>query len=106
MITDQSTNTSQYRLYLFNIPPVAIDDGSPFTILWANHLNTIGYIDFPACHTENTGSDSAISLNTDINLPFTCGCGSTAIYGLLSVIGTFTPNSAQNFYIELSTRLG
>lgn len=101
LLTDQSANIARYRLHLFHTAPTAINDNSPYTLLWANRASRIGYIDFEACQTEGSGSDMANSQNTWVRLAFQCASGSRAIYGILELLDAFTPASAQNFYIEL-----
>ena len=106
LMTDQKTNTAQYRLHLFHTAPTAINDNDPYLLLWANRANRVGYIDFDAASTEDsTNSTAAQSLNTDVRLAFVCAAGSKKLYGILETLTDFTPASAQNFYIELTAEL-
>lgn len=103
LMTNQSTNTARFRLHLFHTSPTAINDNSPYTLLWANRANRLGYLDFASCQTEGSGSDAASALNDTVRLPFVCASGSRAVYGLLEAIDAFTPASGQLFYVELTT---
>lgn len=103
LMTNQSTNTARFRLHLFHTAPTAINDNSPYTLLWANRANRLGYVDFAACQTEGSGSDAASALNDTVRLPFVCASGSRAVYGLLEAIDAFTPASGQLFFVELTT---
>lgn len=100
--TDQTTCIARFRLHLFSASPIAIADNAPFADLWAQRTSKMGAIDFAACATEGTGSTVASSLNTTVNLAFDCMPTDTNLYGLLETLDTFTPTSAQNFYIELT----
>lgn len=102
--TDQSANTTQFRLWLFNAAPTAINDTSPFTVLYADADKRIGYIDFPACATEGSGSDCAYAMWKDIPIDFRCASASTTIYGILETKTAFTAAAGQNFHIALVFR--
>lgn len=113
LMTDQKTNTAAYRLHLFHTAPTAINDNSPYTMLYANAAYRIGMIDFPACATEDsTNSTAAASMRPSAdgssgppNLWFGCAAESRAIYGVLETTGAFTPASGQKFYVELAAIL-
>lgn len=102
LLTNQSTNTTRFRLHLYHTAPTAINDNAAFTMLWANRANRVGYIDFDSQQTEGSGSDSSNALNTTIRLAFKCATGSRVLYGLLETLGAFTPASGQLFFIELT----
>lgn len=105
IMTDQSTNTSTYRLHLYHTAPTMISDNSPFTLLWANRTSRIGTIDLGSMRTEGTGSNAAYAQNITDLLEFVCASGDRNIYGILETLVAFTPASAQNFYIELTARV-
>jgi len=105
VITDQSTNTARFRLHLFHTAPTAINDNAAYTTLWANNANKIGWIDFDAAGTEGTGSTAAESLNTSVRLKYICAAASRTIYGVLETRDAFTPASAQNFFVELTSEV-
>src|SRR5688572_28049103 len=46
-----TTANANFRLYLFNTSPTAINDNAAFTLLWANRATCIGYIDFTSMGT-------------------------------------------------------
>ena len=102
LLTDGAGTVARFRLHLFHTAPTQINDGSPFTALYANRSAGIGRIDFDACITEGTGSTAAGSLNTAVRLAFGCDAGLQAIYGILESLDPFTPASGQNFFIELT----
>jgi hypothetical protein len=104
-LTDLSSITPRLRLQLYNAAPTAINDGSAQTLLWANRLIRIGYIDFDALTTEGSGSDAAGALNTAIRLAFNCASGDRNLYGLLETRDPFTPASGQDIFIELTAEL-
>lgn len=106
LMTDQSTCTARFRLWLYQLPsaslPTAVPaDNATFPLKWANRAKRIGYIDFVALSTEGTGSDAASALSTDVRLAFGCDAADSAIYGLLEALDAFTPASGQNFYVDL-----
>lgn len=113
LFTDQKTNTAQFRLHLFHTAPTAINDNSPYTLLYANAANRIGSIDFPAMATEDaTNSTAASAMRPSFegayptpNLLFKCASDSRAIYGMLETISAFTPASGQKFYVQLGAIL-
>ena len=108
LITNQSTNVSQFRLHLFHTAPTPINDNSPYTMLWANRDKRIGMIDFPAATTEYSTSDCAAAMRPSSdgsypppNLWYKCASADTKLYGLLETLSAFTPASEQVFFIEL-----
>lgn len=109
LMTDLKTCTARMRLHLFNTAPTAIADNSPYLLLYANAANRIGSIDFPALGTEDsTNSTAAAAMRPSYDgaysapqLWYKTKSDETALYGLLETLDTFTPASAQNFYIEL-----
>jgi hypothetical protein len=112
LLTNQSTNVARFRLHLYTVAPTAIADNAPFTLLATNAANRIGYIDFPACQTEGSGSDAANSMYTigTLNnltiqspqgaIPFVSATRS--LFGILETLDAFIPASEQTFFIELT----
>lgn len=92
---------ANYRLHLYKVSTVTpINDNAQFAMLYANRLNRVGFIDFN--HTAGgTGSDSSSALTTFVNLPFVCDAAATALYGILTVTGAYTPTSGEQHMIEL-----
>lgn len=104
--TDQSACVARFRLHLFNVAnPTIANDNAAFALKWADRASYIGSIDFDACKTEGTGSDTAYSINSAVRMHFTCASGDQALYGLLETLDAFTPANAQNFRIALATDL-
>ena len=100
-----STNAAVFKLHLYKNPVTAINDNSPFTLLYANRVNRIGTITFPALSTEGANSDAAIALWTGA-LAFESRPSNNTIYGMLEVdsfTGTLTRDSLQSFFIEITT---
>jgi hypothetical protein len=97
-----ATAGASYRLHLYKVNTVtATNDNSPFPMLFANRTNRIGFIDFT--HTiAGTGSDCTFALSTFVNLPFVCDAAASAIYGILTVSGAYTPTSGEQHFIELA----
>lgn len=102
LTTDVAVTTlANFRLYLFSVAPTAIADNSPFTLLYANRLVRVGYIDF-ALGTEGTGSDCAEAVATGLLIPFKCAVTDTALYGVLVAKAAYVPGNAENFALELT----
>lgn len=99
--TNQSTNTAQFRLHLYNAAPTAIADNSPATLLFADEAKHLGWIDFPTMQTEGTGSDAAIALWTG-QISAMAAAADTTIFGVLETKTAFTPASGQQFAVRLS----
>jgi hypothetical protein len=76
---------AQIRLHLYHTAPTAVNDNAAFTLLYANAVNRVGYIDFPALETGGTGSDAAAAIWFDLPIPFRCARGSRALYGVAVV---------------------
>lgn len=95
-----------FRLHLYHTAPTAINDNSPFTLLYANRDKRIGYIDFPATTTEGTGSDSSSSLWVDVPLPFKCAAASRDLCGNLEITAAgAAPTGAHNIWCALFAEL-
>lgn len=101
--TDQAANVAQYRLWLYNAAPTAINDNAPQTSLWVDNDKRVGYLDFPAAAQEAGSSTAAVSVNFDARIPYVCAGGSTNLSGLLETLTAFTPSSGQNFFLGLLT---
>lgn len=94
-----------FRLHLYHTAPTAINDNSPFMLLYANRASRVGFIDFPATVTEGTGSDSSASLWVDLPLTFTCAAADNDLYGLLEITtvgGVVT--GAHNIWVALTAQ--
>lgn len=113
LMTSQKTCTAQFRLHLFHTAPTAINDNSPYLMLYSNAANRIGMIDFPACATEDTTNSTASAAMRPSsdgsygppNLWYKCAAADTALYGVLETLSVFTPDNAQKFYVELGAEL-
>lgn len=113
LMSDKKDVTAGFRLHLFHTAPTAINDNSPYLMVYGNAANRIGMIDFPAMATEDpTNSTASASMRPSSdgaygppNLWFASASDSRAIYGILETTSAFTPASAQKFYIELAAIL-
>lgn len=102
MKSNATTSGATYRLHLYSDNTVsAINDNAQFTLLFANRAKRLGFIDFNH-GSGGTGSDSTNALTTFVNLPFVCEAASTALYGMLTVTGGYTPTSGEQHFIELA----
>lgn len=106
LLTDQTTFVARVRLHLYHTAPTAINDNAPFTALYANAGNRVGFIDFPAPATEGTGSTAALALLTPGNgglpMPFKCDAADANLYGIAEVLDGFTSAATQHVYFELT----
>jgi hypothetical protein len=102
MKSSTTTVGANFRLMLYRVGTVTpINDNAPFTMLWANRANRVGFVDF--AHTSGgSGSDSSGALSTYVGLPFVCGAATSSLFGILTTQGAYTPASAEQHYIELA----
>jgi hypothetical protein len=107
IMTDQVANVAQYKLHLFNETPTVLSDNVAMTApLWADRAKYVGSITFGAVASEDGSSGAAFSQNTtDVEpqfpIPFVTTSSDSDLYAMLETIDSFTPASAQNFYIVL-----
>lgn len=96
-----STVVANFRLHLYRVNTIGvINDNAQFSLLYANRAHRIGFIDFN--HLQGgTGSDSTNALTPFVNLPFVCDAAVSAIYGVLTTTGGYTPTSGEQHHIEL-----
>lgn len=110
IMTDKKDVVPQLRLHLFHTAPTAINDNSPYLLLYANAANRIGQIDFPAMSSEDpTNSTASATMRPSSdggfgppNLWYQAASGSRDIYGVLETLSAFTPASGQKFFIQLA----
>ena len=113
LMTDKKDVTATFRLHLFHTAPTAINDNSPYLLLYSNAANRIGMIDFPAMASEdptNSTASATMRPSSDAvmgtpNLWFSSDPGSRSIFGILETTAAFTPASGQKFYVELAALL-
>lgn len=101
LTSNNAASTMKVRLYLFDTDPTPIADNSPFTLLYANAANRLGYIDFTNTITEGSGSTAAEALWTGTPLQIV-GNASRTIYGVLVAQNAFTPASGSALTVKLS----
>lgn len=100
LVTNQSTNVSQFRLHLYSVAPTAGNDNAPFALSWAQRANGLGFIDFDAMQTEGSGSDMAVAVWRQ-PLAIIAAGGTRSIFAKLETKLGFTPASGQVFRIVL-----
>lgn len=102
LMTDQKTNVAAYRVHFFRTAPTAINDNSPYLLLYANAANRIGSIDIPNLATEDaTNSTGAEGLNTFDRLPFVCDAGADDLFAMVETLTIFTPATGQKYTVEV-----
>lgn len=101
LMTDQTTFAARLRLHLFHATPDVITDNSPFTLLFVDRTDYLGFIDLPAGALEGTGSTAASGYNVFDRIPFKCAAADDDLYGQLETLDVFTPASEQQFFIQL-----
>lgn len=107
LMTNLKTCVSRFRLHLYHTAPTVINDADPMLLLYTDRAKRIGYIDFPACSSEDsTNSDAAqaiaLGVSANLPLPFNPIAAGQALYGVLETLDAFTPGSTQKFYVELT----
>jgi len=81
---DQTPDYLFYRLYFFKNAPAAIADGSPFTLLYTNADDRLGYVDITNMGIEGSGGTSAFGQWTGQHA-LKADAGSRNIYGVLVI---------------------
>lgn len=101
-LTDLSTMTARLRLHLYSTAPTAINDNSPFTLLYANADKRIGTIDLAAMATEGTGSNAAYATNNTIRLAAVASANDKNIYAIVETLDDFTSGATQHLFFEVT----
>ena len=103
--TPATFNALTFWLWLYTLSTVTVAvDGAGMTSLWTNRASKVDVIPFYATAYEaGSGSDSVYSIRDDLRIPFVCAGADTNLYGVLETKTGFTPTSAQNFFIELTS---
>ena len=103
--TPATFNALTFWLWLYTLSTVTVAvDGAGMTSLWTNRASKVDVIPFYATDYEaGSGSDSVYSIRDDLRIPFVCAGADTNLYGVLETKTGFTPTSAQNFFIELTS---
>jgi len=99
---DVDVVASSFRLHLFigSSPPSAIADNAAFTLLYSNRAKRFGSVDLTTI-TEGAGSDCAEIVALP-DIPFVVDDSNNNVYGILTAQGTYTPASAEKFFVEIT----
>jgi len=105
LLTDQTSNTENFRLHLYSTPPTAILDGGACSCpLIADAAIYLGSFDFGAAKTEGSSTSAyANAALTNNRVNFQTSSIERDIYGVLETPAGFTPASGQKFVINLVT---
>jgi len=92
-----ATFTSIFRLHLFGSDPTAswTATGDNVTLDSKLALNTSGYFGSIDMQPDRNGSDLQIGAGTPVGGPILCNPPGTTIFGLLQLLTTYVPASAQ-----------
>lgn len=102
--SDDDLTGAAFDLYLFDAVPTAMEDNAAFDPTDAEGRTIIGGVEFLAADGRSlgvTGSGTGNHWHKTVWIPFTCGAGTTAIWGVLVARGTYTPASAEVIAITL-----
>lgn len=113
LMTDKKDVTARFRVHLYHTAPTAINDNSPYLLLYADVSKRIGVIDFPAMSSEdatNSTASSTMRPSSDgvygtPNLWFQTAAADRDVYAILETLDAFTPASGQKFTVELAAVL-
>lgn len=113
MTTDTGVSTVKTRLHLYREAPTPIADNAAFTLLYANRLKRVGFIDFPALSTEAAGSDAYGALLVpgqltpstmgQLPLKYNCAAADTKLYGILETLDAIGTPLAQSTWTVVLT---
>lgn len=94
-----------FRLRFYNAPISAIADNGANTLLYANRVKHVGYVDLTIVTTDGSGSDtSAISQVLATPLPFLCNASRTDLFVTITALGAYVPASAETFRLVVKLR--
>lgn len=113
LMTDKKDVTARFRLHIYHTTPTAINDNSPYLLLYADVAKRIGVIDFPAMSSEDaTNSTASLTMRPSSdgvygipNLWFQTATADRDLYAILETLDAFTPASGQKFTVELAAVL-
>jgi hypothetical protein len=105
--TSQVACVAVIRIHFYkkSVPASAVvGDNVQMTLLYGNRYDRIGSVDMPALATSSVATSSTASQSLDITsrLPFNLADSDMMIYYRLETLTVFTPDSAQQFFLELT----
>lgn len=94
-----------FRVRFYTSPIDQIADNAAFTLLDANKLKRIGYVDLTILTTEGAGSDSAeVNVQLAQPLPFKCEAGRAELYVQITALAAYVPEANDTFRLEVTIR--
>lgn len=94
-----------FRLRFYTRAIAQIADNAAFTLLDANKLYRVGYVDLTILTTAGAGSDSSeVVALLDQPLPFTCEAGRADLFVQVEAIGAYTPAASDIIRVEVTIR--
>jgi hypothetical protein len=108
IMTNLATFLDQIKIHFYNTPVAAQLDHAQLPLLWSNIANRLGPAVLPALTTEGTGSDSSGCIGTpgdsqsSLPLQVFATALSRDLWFKLETLGTGTPASGQQFFVEVT----
>jgi len=94
-----------FRVRFYNGPVDQIADNAAFTLLDANKLKRVGYVDLTILTTAGAGSDaSEVVALLPQPLPFVCAAGRSDLFIQVEAIGAYTPAASDTIRVEVTIR--
>ena len=94
-----------FRVRFYTAPVDQIADNAAFTLLDANKLKRVGYVDLTILTTAGAGSDSSeVNVQLAQPLPFKCADGRADLYVQIEALAAFVPAANDTFRLEVSIR--
>ena len=99
-LTAIPSGMTTFRLHLYSASPTAILDNAAMSVAAADRATYLGFVDIPTIkdcgailHAQATGVNKVVKL----------AAASTTLYGVLELIGAYTPASATEYAIVIRT---
>ena len=105
---NSATWTDQCKIHFYGSAAISSFDNTTFILWWANETVRLGYSLLPALSTEGAGGDLSIALGapgdgtSELPLFVKNLDNSQDLYFRLETLGTGTPTSGLNFYLEFT----
>jgi len=89
-----------FRVHFFTAPVIQIVDNAAWTLLYANRAKLTASSGDLTMTTEGAGSDGSQAQDLSV-IPFKCAAGSQDLFVVITAEDTYTPTSAETFYLEV-----